>query len=411
MMTQKRLQPLVPKLRFPEFQDTPPWTAKPLADLYGFKRTLPLSRKLLNFRPGDRLSNNALCEEGDIVPTGASEEMDDVGKAIELNSLDGEPIIAGTPTLLASRRESVPVPGFVGQLFQSVAVRTGIKREAQRSKVYGGFAKRIASVQVPIPSMVAEQQKIADCLGSLDDLIAAESHKRDALRHHKRALMQQLFPRPGESVPKLRFPEFRDDPDWEEVSLGRLLVRTSDFGINSAAGSCSERPPVYIRVTDIGDVGQFVPGPRVDCGATDARYREDGDIVPARIRGSVGTSYRVREEDGPLVYDAFLIRVTPNPERLLARFLSAYLLTASCRDWVRHPSVRHGQPGISTAEYTSIPLPMPPDIRKLAEQEKIADILGSLDDYIDASTHKIDILRQHKRGLVQQLFPNLEAKR
>jgi len=54
---------------------------------------------------------------------------------------------------------------------------------------------------------------------------------------------------------------------------------------------------------------------------------------------------------------------------------------------------------------------MPPDIRKLAEQEKIADILGSLDDYIDASTHKIDILRQHKRGLVQQLFPNLEAKR
>ncbi|MCY4192175.1 MAG: restriction endonuclease subunit S [Rhodospirillaceae bacterium] len=41
---------------------------------------------------------------------------------------------------------------------------------------------------------LAEQQKIADCLGSLDDLIAAEGRKLEALRQHKQGLMQQLFP-------------------------------------------------------------------------------------------------------------------------------------------------------------------------------------------------------------------------
>ena len=57
---------------------------------------------------------------------------------------------------------------------------------------------------------LAEQQKIADCLTSLDELIAAEGRKLEALRAHKKGLMQQLFPREGETRPRLRFPEFRD---------------------------------------------------------------------------------------------------------------------------------------------------------------------------------------------------------
>jgi type I restriction enzyme S subunit len=41
-----------------------------------------------------------------------------------------------------------------------------------------------------------EQQKIANCLSSLDTLIAAQSDKFDALKTHKKGLMQQLFPSP-----------------------------------------------------------------------------------------------------------------------------------------------------------------------------------------------------------------------
>jgi type I restriction enzyme, S subunit len=89
--------------------------------------------------------------------------------------------------------------------------------------VGGRKAKRIQTetfLDCPIyaPSE-AEQQKIADCLSSLDDLIAAESRKLEALRQHRQGLMQQLFPLPGETVPRLRFPEFRDAGEWRTLPL------------------------------------------------------------------------------------------------------------------------------------------------------------------------------------------------
>ncbi len=213
--------------------------------------------------------------------------------------------------------------------------------------------------------------------------------------------------KPSPLVPKLRFPEFRDAPDWEEMSLGTLLIRAPDYGVNAAAVPFSETLPAYIRITDINSDGQFAPCPRVsvDIGADEEKYLRDGDIVLARTGASVGKSYRYRKEDGRLVYAGFLIRVRPNPQRLLSQFLAAYLSAWSYWDWVRLTSARSGQPGINGAEYASMPLPLPPNGRALAEQRKIADCLGSLDDLIAAEDRKLDALRQYKEGLMQQLFP------
>ena len=218
----------LPRLRFPEFRNAPPWLAPAFADLYCFKRTNTLSRDKLNYDTGEirnihygdihtkfkplfRMGNehvpysnrdasangfdeSAFCEEGDIILADASEDLDDVGKAIEIVSLDGERVVAGMHTILATRRGRVPVVGFGGQLFQCAAVRVGIKKEAQGAKVYGISAKRVSAVPVPIPAREVEQQKIADCLGLLDDLIAAEGRKRDGLRQHKQGLIHRLFP-------------------------------------------------------------------------------------------------------------------------------------------------------------------------------------------------------------------------
>ena len=67
-----------------------------------------------------------------------------------------------------------------------------------------------------------EQQKIADCLSSLDDLLAAHNEKLKLLKGHKKGLMQNLFPEEGERVPKFRFPEFENDGEWEEKKLGEV---------------------------------------------------------------------------------------------------------------------------------------------------------------------------------------------
>ena len=265
-------------------------------------------------------------------------------------------------------------------------------------------------IELAIPE-VTEQQKIADCLGSLDDLVAAEGRKLEALRQHKQGLMQQLFPQPGETQPLLRFTEFRDAPDWGQVALGTLLDRPPEYGANAAAVPFSVDLPAYIRITDIDDDGRFVPAPRVsiDIEPSDDQYLQPGDIVLARTGASVGKSYLYREEVGRLVFAGFLIRVRPNLDQLVPEFLSAYLSTWSYWDWVRHTSVRSGQPGINGSEYASMPLTIPPDAASLPEQRKIADCLGSLDDLIAAEGQKLEALKTHKQGLMQQVFPLAEG--
>lgn len=227
-MTAGKQSHLVPKLRFPEFRNDPSWSAPQFSELYRFKRTNTLSRDKLNYEtgmirnihygdihtkfkplfriggedvpyvnpdaPANGFDSGAFCEEGDIVLADASEDLDDVGKAIEIVSLDGERVVAGTHTILATRRGSVPVVGLGAQLFQSASVRSEIRKEAQGAKVYGISANRISAVPIPIPPTEAEQQKIADCLSAIDTLIGAQVTKLDGLRTFKRGLLQHLFP-------------------------------------------------------------------------------------------------------------------------------------------------------------------------------------------------------------------------
>lgn len=88
------------------------------------------------------------------------------------------------------------------------------------------YYKDIARIAIALPSF-HEQQIIADCLSSLDDLITAQARKVDALKTHKKGLMQQLFPREGETQPRLRFPEFRQAGEWVSGSLGSIFETTS----------------------------------------------------------------------------------------------------------------------------------------------------------------------------------------
>jgi type I restriction enzyme S subunit len=83
----------------------------------------------------------------------------------------------------------------------------------------------------------------------------------------------------------------------------------------------------------------------------------------------------------------------------------AWLLTASKQRFLEMVSVAgHGTGKLDTDEVKAIVLSIPsPD-----EQQYIASCLSSLDDLISAAVQKIEALRTHKRGLMQQLFPSPE---
>lgn len=211
-------------------------------------------------------------------------------------------------------------------------------------------------------------------------------------------------------TPKLRFPEFRKGREWKFMPLGRLLLRPPDYGANSAAVPYSEQLPTYLRITDIDDNGRFVSVGKVSVGdeISEDNYLSDGDIVLARTGASVGKSYRYREQDGRLVFAGFLIRVRPDPTKLVPSLLASYLTTKQYWDWVRVISARSGQPGINGSEYAALPIPIPVsslDENDLSEQQRIADCLTSLNDVIAAQAQKVEALHAHKKGLRQQIFP------
>ena len=78
-----------------------------------------------------------------------------------------------------------------------------------------------------------EQEKIAECLSSVDELITAQTDKIAALKEHKKGLMQKLFPQDGETLPRFRFPEFHNSAPWSWVNGNILFSQVSNKEHNS----------------------------------------------------------------------------------------------------------------------------------------------------------------------------------
>ncbi|HEC17904.1 MAG TPA: restriction endonuclease subunit S, partial [Gammaproteobacteria bacterium] len=261
---------------------------------------------------------------------------------------------------------------------------THIMGGAKGVKMPRGDLEQIQNFQVPVPPNLNEQQKIADCLSSLDHLIRAEASRLEALKDHKKGLMQQLFPREGETTPRLRFPEFRDAGPWEVKRLGKL-VRTVT-------------PPAKLQTSEYLPSGQFPiidQSPSDICGWTnDETAVVQGDF-PFVVFGD--HTCTVKLAVGPFAQGADGIKIlAPTPE-IDARFLFLALQADPIeqKGYKRH---------FSTLKEKLIPFPQ----KDTGEQQKIADCLSSLDDLIRAQGEKIKALKQHKKGLMQQIFPNDE---
>lgn len=257
------------------------------------------------------------------------------------------------------------------------------------------------SMPVPLPPVAVsrpEQKKIADCLGSLDDLTAAEGRKLEALRQHKRGLMQQLFPQEGETVPCLRFPEFRDKGDWKESKAGSLFANRINKG--------EEGLPIYSVTMHDGMVRrdsldrnyydiQEAAGNKKAC-KNDIAYN-----MMRKWQGAIG----VAPEDC-LVSPAYIVLI---PQKYaVSRFFeylfklpASMLLVTSYSRGLTKDRLR-----LYYDDFARISLRCPSE----PEQQRIADCLSSLDTRIAGQARKLDMLKQHKQGLLQQLFPSLEEE-
>ncbi len=234
-----------------------------------------------------------------------------------------------------------------------------------------------SQISVLVPTY-SEQRKIADCLSSLDDLIKEHERKLTALRNHKKGLMQQLFPQEGETIPRLRFPEFRYDKGWGLKRLEDIAPLQRGFDLPADLIRPGKIPIVYSNgIQKYHDVGMAsAPGLVTGRSGTIGKlhFINEGEYWPHN------TSLWVTDFKGNFpkfiyyLYDAID----------MSRFASGSGVPTLNRNDVH-------------AFYSSIP-------KLLSEQQKIASCLSALDDHITAQEDKIEILRRHKKGLLQQFF-------
>ena len=248
-----------------------------------------------------------------------------------------------------------------------------------------------------------EQQKIAECLSSVDDLMAAQARKVDALKTHKKGLMQQLFPREGETQPRLRFPEFQNAGEWEVRELGSLSdVR--DGTHDSPAFFLTGRPLVTSK--------NLQPDGTLDLENVSLISDEDyeqinkrskvtvGDILFGMI-GTIGNPVLIKSEGFAIKNVALIKELGPLSNEFLVQLLQSGYVTAIFAVL----NTGNSQKFIALGKIRGLPVPVPSP----AEQQRIASCLSSLDALISAETQKLEALKTHKKGLMQQLFPSPEA--
>jgi type I restriction enzyme S subunit len=249
-----------------------------------------------------------------------------------------------------------------------------------------------------------EQQKIADCLSSLDELIATQGRKVDALKIHKKGLMQQLFPREGETQPRLRFPEFRGAGEWDSKALKEVFSIFQGFAFSS--NDSVKRGCRWLKIADVGiqvmnhDSASFLPA---DHSERFVKFSvKEGDYVIALTRPILSGQLKIAQVDE--IFDGALLnqRVGKLITAQYPAFVFFLLQSWKLIDDIEKSISGNDPPNLSAQQIEGVKTYIP----RLPEQQRIADCLASVDDIIAAQVKRLDALNSYKKGLVQQLFPS-----
>lgn len=380
---------LVPKLRFPEFRDD--WHRRRLEEV------APLQRGF------DLTSSEVKQGNVPVVYSNGVQNFHAVGMATAPGLVTGRSGTIGklhfieegaywphnTALWVTSFKENWPK--FVYYLFASI----GIERFASGSGVPTLNRNDVHDFLSGVPASLAEQQKIAECLSTLDELMAAENQKLDALKAHKKGLMQRLFPREGETLPRLRFPEFRDAGAWSKITFGQAATFYNGRAYKQEELLESGKYPV-LRVGNFFTSNTWYYS---DLDLDETKYCEDGDLLyawsasfgPRIWRGERSIYHyhiwKVIEQRG--IDKQFLFIALENEtENMKAKTTNGL-------------GIMHITKGAIESWESAFPT--------LVEQRKIAGCLMSIDNTISSQIKKIEALKIHKDGLMQQLFPSLDS--
>lgn len=413
MGKENEIKTVVPTLRFPEFVHS--WYKHSLGDISTFYKGKGLSKSSIiingkfscihygelfteyaevirkiksktNERDGFlSKENDVLMPMSDVTPNGLAK-----ASCIKIND-----VLLGGDILIIRTKKSNIYGEFLSRYLR--LKKRDILRIVNGTTIFHLSLNSLSKLLLFIPTL-PEQKRIADCLSSLDELIEATAQKVETLKEHKKGLMQRLFPAKGKNVPDLRFPEFQGMKGWEKKQV-------KDFGEVITGNTPSKKE------------GKYWNGDFVWVTAQDFKGKYINDSI-LKLTKFGKDKARVIPKDSVLV--TCIASIGLNAINKVECSTNQQINTICCNkeyyyEYVYYLVTYNTKNLKQLAGQTAVPIITKKSFEEFEvyaidnydEQQKIADCLSSLDELIEVISRKVEILKEYKKGLMQQLFPRI----
>ena len=406
--TMEQKNKLIPELRFPEFVNDGEWKINEVGNLFEITRGYVLPMNMVkdyksNENPypvySSQTKNNGLAGfYTNFLYENAITWTTDGANAGDVNYREGKFYCTNVCGVLINK------DGFANKCIAEIinSVTKNYVSYVGNPKLMNGVMSKI---KIPVPQ-IKEQQKIADCLSSLDDLITAHNDKLETLKNHKKGLLQNLFPDPstssGQKVPNYRFPEFVNDGEWEEDALGKICdvrdgTHDSPKYVLKGYALITSKNLLTTGEIDSENVNYITEN---DYQQINKRSKVNIDDILFGMIGTIGNPVIVKK-DGFAIKNVALIKS-------IGMIDQKFLLQQLKSNYILKQFEKENAGGIlkfialGTIRNLNIVIP------SISEQKKIEKCLSTIENLITAQTEKVEQLKIHKKGLMQGLFPKIE---
>ena len=386
----------VPNLRFPEFEGE--WENCKVSELLDFYSTNSLSwdkleygtnaiqnlhyglihvglptmvdldnDKLPNIVSGNTPKNYELCQEGDIAFADASEDTNEVAKAVEFYNLNGKDVVCGLHTIHGRDNQHKTIVGYKGYAFSSTAFHNQIRRIAQGTKIYSISSKNFSECYVGIPSK-EEQAKIASLLRLLDKRIVTQNKIIEDLKKLKSTISKKLLDNDRWTTYKIQ--------DIAKIGRGRV--------ISSVEIERQKHPlyPVYSSQTSNDGIMGYLDD-----------YMFDGEYITWTTDGANAGTVFYRKGKFNCTNVCGTLKIQPKYD---CYFVSLVLQQAT----QKYVSFNLANPKLMNNIMASIKIKMP-DIEM---QKQLSKIFQTLDSCLLVHQRTCDMYSREKQYLLSQMF-------
>ncbi len=353
----------------------------------------------------DEKKGSVYSKGGEVIVPASGETAEDISIAS---------VVEKSGVLLGGDLNVISPPDDLDSAFLAISISNGkphydMAKMAQGKSVVHLHNTDLAKIDLPYPSY-EEQCRISGFFSDLDNLITLHQRKCDETKELKKYLLQNMFPKKGETVPKIRFSGFTDA--WEQRKLDDVMECVTDY---VAAGSFADiknnvtykSEPDYaqlVRTVDLKKEFANTDSVFVDKNAFEYLWRvnlNEECIVLPNIGANIGEVYYVTPSDLP--YDNNVLG--PNAILLKTKedtyFQFTLLGTDDFQTQLFENVASSGQPKFNKTELKRTLLSVP----SIEEQHRIGVFFKNIDTLITLHQRKCDELKEVKRFMLQNMFP------